>query len=60
MERYRDSAALLEHATNIGDLMGAIGATGRVSAEVLGVPSDELRAALDGGPVQLFTPNVSL
>jgi quinol monooxygenase YgiN len=38
LERYRDSAALIEHATNVGHLMEAIVATGTVSGEILGEP----------------------
>ena len=61
LERYRDSEALVEHLTNIGDdLMMAISATGSVHGEVLGDPSDELRANIVGSPVRLFTPFLSL
>src|SRR4051794_8669238 len=56
LERYRDSAALIEHAAHIGDLMEAIVATGSVSGELLGAPSAELRAKLAGSEVRLFTP----
>jgi quinol monooxygenase YgiN len=56
MERYRDSQALIEHATHIGDeLMEAIVATGSVQGELLGDPSAELRARMEGGPVRLFS-----
>ena len=60
LERYRDSEALIEHAANLGDLMGAILATGSVSGEVLGEPSAELRAKLADSPVRLFTPFQSM
>lgn len=57
VERYRDSAALVEHLANIGeDLMAAISATGTLSGELLGEPSPELRANLDGSPVGVFAP----
>jgi quinol monooxygenase YgiN len=56
LERYRDSQALVDHVANIGDLMGAIMATGTVTGEVLGEPSDELRANLAAAPVRLFAP----
>jgi quinol monooxygenase YgiN len=59
-ERYRDSEALIEHATNVGGLMEAILATGSVSGELLGKPSAELRARMAGSAVQLFTPYRSL
>jgi quinol monooxygenase YgiN len=40
LERFRDSEALIEHAANLGDLFGAILATGSVlHGELLGEPS---------------------
>ena len=61
IERYKDSEALMQHAANIGDLMEKIPATaGSVSGELLGEPSDELKASLPDGPVGLFTPCLSL
>ena len=60
LERYRDSAALIEHAAHIGDLREAIFATGSVSGELLGEPSAELRANLAGSPVGRFTPYQSM
>jgi quinol monooxygenase YgiN len=60
LERYRDSEALIEHATHLGDLTEAILATGSVSGELLGEPSAELRASLADSPVRLFTPFLSL
>jgi quinol monooxygenase YgiN len=60
LERYRDSEALIEHTANLGDLEEAILATGSVSGELLGEPSDELRAKLAGSPVRLFTPFLSM
>ena len=59
-EAYRDSAALMEHFENLGDLMQAILETGSVSGELLGDPSAELRANLAGSPVRLYTPYLSL
>ena len=57
IERFRDSDALIQHSENLAHLMEAIMATGSVSGELLGEPSAELRARFtDGGPVQLFTP----
>jgi quinol monooxygenase YgiN len=55
-ERYRDSEALIEHATHVGHLMDSILATGSVSGELLGRPSAELRARMSGSAVTLFTP----
>lgn len=61
IERYRDSAALVEHLTNIGeDMMTAISATGTVNGELLGDVSAELRANMEGGPVRLYTPHLSM
>lgn len=57
IERFRDSDALIQHGDNLAHLMDAIIATGSVSGELLGEPSDELRGRFaGGGPVQLFTP----
>jgi quinol monooxygenase YgiN len=58
LERYRDSEALVEHAGHLGDLGRAI--PGLVSSELLGQPSDDLRAKLVGSGVRLFTPFLSL
>jgi quinol monooxygenase YgiN len=60
LERYRDSEALIEHATHLGDLGEAIFATGWVSSELLGEPSAELRAQLAGSGVRRFTPYQSM
>ena len=58
LERYRDSEALVEHAGHLGDLGSAF--PGLVSSELLGQPSDDLRAKLIGSGVRLFTPFLSL
>jgi len=60
LERYRDSEALIEHATHLGDLGAAIFATGWVSGELLGEPSAELRALMANSEVRLFTPYQSM
>ena len=60
LERYRNSEALIEHGTHLGDLAEAILATGSVSGELLGEPSAELRAKLADGVVRLFAPYVSM
>ena len=54
-ERYRDSEALIEHATHLGDKNAAIIATGSVSGALLGEPSAQLRAMMADGDLQLFT-----
>jgi len=60
LERYRDSAALIEHATHLGDLNAAILATGSVSGALLGEPSAELRAMMADGEVRLFARYLSM
>jgi quinol monooxygenase YgiN len=59
VERYKNSAALIEHAAHVGHMMEAIFATGWVSSELLGDPSKELRAMMADGDVRLFTPFLS-
>ena len=58
IERYRDSAAAIEHAANLADLFAPVLATvSVVHGELLGEPSPELRAKLAGSEVPvLFTP----
>jgi hypothetical protein len=61
IERYRGSAAAIEHSENLRDLSEALLATVSVAhGEVLGEVSAELRANLADGPVQLFTPHQSM
>lgn len=60
LERYRDSEALTEHMANLGELGEAMLATASVDGELLGEPSDQLAKNLDGSPVQLFKPFLSL
>jgi quinol monooxygenase YgiN len=62
IERYRDSKAAIEHAANLGDLFAAVLATvSVVHGELLGEPSEELRAKLAGSEVPvLFTPYQSM
>ena len=45
-ERYRDSAAILEHATNLGELLPAIADTSDFSIEIYGSPTTELIEAI--------------
>ena len=47
-ERYRDSAAVLEHAVNFGDLLGRIVAISDLDIEIYGSPTDELLEAFAG------------
>ncbi|MEA2579587.1 MAG: hypothetical protein QOE83_479 [Actinomycetota bacterium] len=61
IERYRDSAAAIEHWENVRDLSEDILAmVSVVHGELLGDASAELRANLVDGPVQLFTPYQSM
>jgi quinol monooxygenase YgiN len=62
IERYRDSEAAMEHAANLADISAAVLETvSVVHGELLGAPSDELRARLAGSEVpQLFTPYASM
>ena len=62
IERYRDSEAAMHHAANVGHLFDAVLATvSIVHGELLGEPSDELRAKLAGSDVPaLFTPYRSM
>ena len=61
IERYRDSEALIEHLAHLGDdLVAAMMATASVDGETLGEPSARLRAMMEGTPVRLFTPFLSL
>ena len=62
IERYRDSEAAIEHAANLADVSAAVLATvSVVHGELLGEPSDELRANLaDMDVPELFTPYESM
>ncbi|HWC75235.1 MAG TPA: antibiotic biosynthesis monooxygenase [Gemmatimonadales bacterium] len=55
-ERYRDSAALLEHFANLGDLPVALSQLASSSGELLGMPSPQLRKLLEAGPVRIYEP----
>ncbi len=54
-ERYRDSQAMLEHFSNLDALMTAMFQVCTPSGEILGTPSPELRKALEGAPVAIYT-----
>ena len=56
LERYRDSAALLEHFQNLGDVATAIMKICTTTGEVLGEPSPELAQALASYGVPVFKP----
>jgi quinol monooxygenase YgiN len=59
-ERYRDSEALLEHLAHIGDTMAALLETCSVAGVLCGIPSPEVKKALEGLPIQIFSPFQSL
>ena len=50
----------MEHGAHLGELAAAIPTMGSVTGACLGESSVELRAALAGSGVQLFTPYLSL
>jgi quinol monooxygenase YgiN len=56
IERFTDSEALIEHGANMNPLMEQILATGSISGELLGDPSEALKAKLTGDQPRLFTP----
>ena len=60
LERYRDSQALIEHAEHFGDLGQALFRAGWVSGELIGEPSDELKAMMASSGIRVFTPFLSL
>jgi quinol monooxygenase YgiN len=60
LERYRDSQALLDHFRNMGETMVEMFQVCTGFGEVCGIVSPELRKALEGGPVRIFTPFLSL
>src|SRR5690349_7551428 len=59
-ERYRDSAAALEHFANIAHLMAPLMETATVTGELLGTPSAEIRRNLTGDQPRLFEPWLAL
>ncbi len=54
-ERYRDSAAVMQHIANLGDTMGALLETCDLSIEVFGDPSPELVEATKALPTQVYS-----
>jgi quinol monooxygenase YgiN len=55
-ERYRDSAAGLEHMINIGSMMEPLSEVCSITGEVCGTPSSELRKALEAAGVRIYAP----
>jgi len=63
IERFRDSEALIEHGANMAEISAAVLSIVSVvvHGELLGEPSEELRAKLAGSEVPvLFTPYQSM
>jgi quinol monooxygenase YgiN len=59
-ERYRDSAAGLEHMTNIAPMMEPLSQVCTMTGEVCGTPSPELRKSLEAAGVHIFVPYQSM
>ncbi len=55
-EQYRDSAAVFEHITNLGDTLGELLATCDMALEVCGDVSPELRGALAQMDAKVYGP----
>lgn len=60
LERFRDSAALIEHGQHMAPLMEPILATATVSGELCGHLTPELRAMITGDNPQVFVPYASM
>ncbi len=60
IERFESSEALLEHGANMAEISEKVLQTGIVEGELLGEPSDELRAKLTGPEPELFSPYLTL
>ena len=60
IERFRDSAALIEHGQNMAEISAKVLQTGAVEGELLGEPNAELRAKLTGPEPELFMPWITL
>jgi quinol monooxygenase YgiN len=57
IERYRDFPALREHLANIGDdLMQALMRVCSISGDIFTTPTPELRKAIEGLPIRLYSP----
>ena len=60
LETYKDSSAVLEHAGNLGDLMGPAVEKFGLSGIVYGEATAELKGALEGLDIQYFSALQSL
>ncbi|MCA1790251.1 MAG: antibiotic biosynthesis monooxygenase [Thioalkalivibrio sp.] len=59
-EAYRDSAAVLEHVANLGELFGALLAVSDFDVEIFGSPSAELVEATAALAPRVFSPLQSM
>jgi quinol monooxygenase YgiN len=59
-ERYRDSDGLIQHVSNLGELMAAIMKVADFSGEICGNASPALLKALEGSGVRVFKLHQSL
>jgi quinol monooxygenase YgiN len=59
-ERFRDSAAGLEHMANIGVMMETLSEVCTITGEVCGTPSPDLRKSLEAAGVRIYAPFQSL
>jgi quinol monooxygenase YgiN len=59
-EEFLDSQSAIQHFSNMGEVSGEIFKTGEVTGEIWGNPSPELRKAVQGQPIRLFAPFLSL
>jgi quinol monooxygenase YgiN len=56
-ERYRDSAAGLDHMADIGPMMEPLSEVCDITGEVCGSPGPELRKALEDAGVPIYEPH---
>ena len=56
IERYKDSDSLIEHFSNMGEMMALMFETCTGSGEICGPISPKLEQMLSGAPVQMFWP----
>lgn len=54
LERYRDSAALLEHTWNLGPLLHQLLEVATVTGELCGTPNLALKMAVEGAGVRIY------
>ena len=59
-ERYRDSGAVLEHAANLGDLIGRFMAISNPDFEIYGAPTDALLSAIAALQPRVFSAYQSI